>query len=275
MLFSRVNGRCQIQEGIQMMQLFPGAGKSCKFSFTLIELLVVIAVIALLIAILIPSLVVIKERARRVVCSKNVNQFIVGLLIYAEAHDKNLPCGLSDRNLPNNPFENLWTDEHTPVLSRKMRDAMVDILGSHNALMCPWLSKPFDDDDGWYYDDYGYIIGYNYLGGHLYTPWPLVGPANTEWKSPQSSTDNQRMPVVVELNAWTTSTDQIFAPHGPRGPLNQYCEGGGNNQTPEDIGAAGGNIGLLDGSVSWKKIDEMKIYRSSRSHGIDGCFSVW
>ncbi|MEN8128290.1 MAG: type II secretion system protein [Planctomycetota bacterium] len=242
--------------------------KEGKVGFTLIELLVVIAVIALLMAILIPSLAVAKERARRVVCSKNVNQFIIGCLTYAEDNDEDLPSGMSDRG----------EDEHTPIMSRETRDAMIEILGTHEVLMCPWLSKPFDNDDGWYHDEYGnygYVIGYNYLGGHGGTPWSVTAPATEKWKSPQFNTDSGSMLLVVELNTWTTSTNQIFAPHGKRGPINQYCEGNGNNQTPRAVGAAGGNIGLLDGSVSWRKVEEMKVYRSSRRHGSQGCFSLW
>ncbi len=248
-----------------------------KLAFTLIELLVVIAIIALLMAVIIPALAVAKERARRVVCSKNVNQFIFGCLAYADGYEDDLPIGWSDHNPPNNTFDNPNTDEHTPVLSTKVWDELVEILGTHEALMCPWLSEPFDDDDGWYYEEgnYGYIIGYNYLGGHFGTPWPLAGPANDQWKSPQFSTDDPRMKLVVELNAWTTSSNQVFAPHAARGPINMYSEGGGNGQSPLDIGAAGGNIGLLDGSVSWKKIDDMKIYRGSRQYGSQGCFSFW
>lgn len=249
-----------------MIRIISKTTGDCKAAFTLIELLIVIAVIALLIAVIIPSLAVAKERARRLVCSKNINQLIIGLLTYADDNETDLPGGKSEMG---------GTDEHTPVLTRKTRDAMVEILGDHKALMCPWLGKPFDGEDGYYYPGYGYVIGYNYLGGHEGTPWPLVGPAVAEWKSPRTNMDDPRMPVITELNAWTTSSDQIFAPHGARGPINQYCEGGGNDRTPEDIGAAGGNIGLLDASVTWKKIDQMQVYRSSRQYEQDGCFSYW
>jgi hypothetical protein len=42
-----------------------------------------------------------------------------------------------------------------------------------------------------------------------------------------------------------------------------------------DIGARGGNVGLLSGSVSWKEIARMKIYRSSQIWGNDGSFGLW
>jgi hypothetical protein len=41
------------------------------------------------------------------------------------------------------------------------------------------------------------------------------------------------------------------------------------------VGSAGGNIGLLDGSVSWKKAELMSIYRGSQQWGEDGCWAMW
>jgi len=41
------------------------------------------------------------------------------------------------------------------------------------------------------------------------------------------------------------------------------------------IGAVGGNIGMLDGSVAWKSIKKMEIYRGSQQWGDDGCWAMW
>jgi hypothetical protein len=41
------------------------------------------------------------------------------------------------------------------------------------------------------------------------------------------------------------------------------------------IGATGGNVGDLDGSVSWKKIQQMEIYRGSQQWDNDGCWAMW
>ncbi|MHC4627255.1 MAG: type II secretion system protein [Planctomycetota bacterium] len=99
-----------------------------RFAFTLIELLVVIAVIALLMGLLVPVLGRAREQGRRVACMGNIRQFIIGIQAYAGDHGEHLPSGLSDFLEPE--------DEHTPILSRAMRDALVR-LGSASPLIGP------------------------------------------------------------------------------------------------------------------------------------------
>ncbi len=234
-------------------------------AFTLIELLTVVFIMGVLIAILLPALAAARERGRRTVCQNNVRQFILGLHAYAGDSENRLPSGLSDRG----------ADEHTPILSRKTYGLMVGILGSNNPLMCPWLREPINVPGGWYYDRYGYVLGYNYLGGHQGTPWPLVGMANARWTSPQSIVGHPDQPVVTELNAWSAGEKRTFAPHGPRGAILRYGDIDAGGIPSAAIGAAGGSIGLLGGSVSWKHMAEMKIYRGSRSYGTTGCFTAW
>ncbi len=239
-------------------------------AFTLIELLVVIAVIALLMGLLMPVLARAKEQARRAACLGNIRQFLVGIQVYAGDHDEHLPSGKSDYRDPK--------DEHTPILSKAMRNALAMIIGDERSLSCPWLREPFDQPGGWYYDDYGYVLGYNYLGGHQGTPWPLLGPADAVWVSPQRSIERAATPVVTELNAWSSDEKMTFAPHGARGAILESGHAGNESYEgipSEQIGAVGGHIGFLDGSAHWKHIADMKVYRGSRGWGVDGCFTVW
>jgi len=245
-----------------------------RSAFTLIELLVVIAVIALLMGLLVPVLGRAREQGRRVACMGNIRQFIIGIQVYASDYQERLPSGLSDFTEPE--------DEHTPILSRAIRNSLVKIIGDESSLSCPWLREPFNKPAGWYYvfmgQDYGYVLGYNYLGGHKGTPWPLVGPANAEWVSPQKSFERPSTPLVTELNAWSTDEMMTFAPHGARGAILESGHSGniGAEGAPsEQIGAVGGHVGCLDGSASWKHIKDMKIYRGSRRWDEGGCFTVW
>lgn len=59
--------------------------------FTLIEVLVVLAIMALLVAILIPTLGVARGRARRLVCTANLHNIYVGLMMYKDSNGDRIP----------------------------------------------------------------------------------------------------------------------------------------------------------------------------------------
>jgi prepilin-type N-terminal cleavage/methylation domain-containing protein len=63
--------------------------------FTLIELLVVIAIIAILAAMLLPSLASAKEKSKRIVCLSNLKQIGLSLIFYTDANENKMPSALT------------------------------------------------------------------------------------------------------------------------------------------------------------------------------------
>jgi prepilin-type processing-associated H-X9-DG protein len=81
------------------------------------------------------------------------------------------------------------------------------------------------------------------------------------------------------MNDWSNSDGRTFVPHGRSGPTlaKATLTPGSDVGIPSSaaLGAMGGNMGFLDGSVSWKKINQMRIYRGSQLWGDLGCIAMW
>jgi prepilin-type N-terminal cleavage/methylation domain-containing protein len=242
-------------------------------SFTLIELLVVMAIIGILAALLLPTLVGAKERSRRVSCKNSERQFLLAAHMYGDDNEQWLPSGA-----PNKPMAP--DDDHLPVISVSTSNALIHYLANEHMVHCPSFGdyfirkqpvRPFEERQ------YGYVIGYNYHGGHTNTPWPALTNGAT-WISPQKLTDNSSLVLVSDMNDWSPGYAQSFAPHCSGGPKLEGIDPsnpGASGASAAAIGATGGNIGLLDGSVSWKKIGQMQMYRGSQQWADFGCRAMW
>jgi prepilin-type N-terminal cleavage/methylation domain-containing protein len=68
-----------------------------KRAFSLVELLVVIAIIALLLALLLPGMRLVRERGRAVVCKSNLKQFITSAHIYTCDNEDRYPMAYIQR----------------------------------------------------------------------------------------------------------------------------------------------------------------------------------
>ena len=249
--------------------MFAQPGMERKRAFTLIELLVVIAIIGILAGLLLPALIGAKERGRRVACKNHLRQFVLAIHLYANDNNDQLPSGASENIDP--------LDEHTPIISGQVRSNLIENSGNYRMLECPSLGDPFNKPEGWYYPDYGYVIGYNYLGGHTNTPWP-TDPGFEAWESPQSLDKDADLPLITEINDWSPGFQKTFAPHGKNGAISQpmdFGNSGSLGRTSQDIGAVGGHIGNMDGSVEWRSIQKMRLRHGSRRWGPEGCYAMW
>ncbi len=92
--------------------------------FTLVELLVVIAIIAILMAILLPALTLVREKARLTACMSNMGQIYLGFQTYANENGGICPPAWVGRvetiSQPNILWFLYWESKHldTPEASR-------------------------------------------------------------------------------------------------------------------------------------------------------------
>ena len=89
------------------------AGPTSWAGFTLIELLVVIAIIAVLAAMLLPGIGLVKEAAKQSKCASNLRQVYLGVLAYCQDYEDQLPP--SDIDQASGPGDLYWFASIAPT----------------------------------------------------------------------------------------------------------------------------------------------------------------
>ncbi len=240
-------------------------------AFTLIELLVVISIIALLLAVLMPTLSKARTLARRVVCSSRLHQVGVAICTYAASDSMGrLPesNGYKPSHIPYKVYKALKSSfpetpqvlvcpEHTGFKENNVtRCSISELNGIYN-----W--EPFPDSYN-KPDSVGMWIGYNYLGGRDLGDWrwnTMPSFAN-QWVSPRTLNDSGNLALIVDIvEKATGSPSWTEATHRKGGYARVFA---GTPPEPEEIGALGGVNLYLDGSAFWCKMNELKAYPRSR-----------
>jgi prepilin-type N-terminal cleavage/methylation domain-containing protein/prepilin-type processing-associated H-X9-DG protein len=234
--------------------------------FTLIELLVVIAIIAILAALLLPTLASAKEKGHRANCLSNLRQFGLAMHMYANESQENLPTGIRD----DGSQHIVWLGCMTVTNLIQMGGGSEKIFDCPNLYPFGFLFGPaFPGDIGArLVPRVGYLIGYNYLAGHITDGWGAT------WRSPMKTTENPQLPMIADANHWSPQDGWTIAPHGFRGArrnstIYNHPSGGVSSKT---LGGAGGNVAYLDGSVQWKKIDRMTNYWAAPNTAYWACW---
>jgi prepilin-type N-terminal cleavage/methylation domain-containing protein len=236
-------------------------GRPGQYGFTLIELLVVVAIIALLIAILIPSLTKARSQAIQTQCASNVHQQLLCFMAYAADYKGRLPP---------NPTQYRTSPPYWYIDVVVQRDISYDqrtmfrpyVTGQMNLFTCPGNGGPAIDApeiNAWVKNT-GYMLGHYF---HLYNsvcvfkqsdfknPWAPT----TEWRSGGSP---PIVPIVQDsFQAGNSSGGNINAPnttfsfnHGPgisRSRYTYYSPFGNWRQSTNRAACEGASVGYLDG----------------------------
>jgi prepilin-type N-terminal cleavage/methylation domain-containing protein/prepilin-type processing-associated H-X9-DG protein len=245
--------------------------------FTLVELLVVIGIIAILIAILLPSLTAAREKAKRVQCANNLRTFGQAITLYANQNKGAVPMHTGASNW-------LWD------LPYDSRDWFTDVGKIPQEMFyCP--SYTHDQDGMWDFTGPNSpgaanfaITGYYWLGWRpgiwngmtfnpaLLTNMPFRDPLSDRWiQRVTDKTDRNAASDLVLMSDITLSqqnTKNWQSPvHNFVTAYGGYHSGHGTTHRAGDK-PHGGNVMYLDGHVDWKNFDSMTSRILSESYGL-------
>jgi type II secretory pathway pseudopilin PulG len=228
----------------------------------LIELLVVIAIIGILGALLLPVLSRAKERAKRIQCMSNLKQVSMLVTLYAEANNQNLPPVSAGR----------WAWDVQQTVADKMVEGGI----STKIFYC--ASTGFSDDDNlnlWNLfastNSPPTSDNYRVLGYTMTFPGTVSLLATNQNTSLVQHTITD--PDTGNTYVAPPPTDRVLVADGILSqPTDANVTDRSANGYTDIVGAyvkthlsahlngtipAGGNLGMLDGHMEWRRFDDM------------------
>ena len=230
--------------------------------FTLTDLLVILAAIAVLISLRLPALARATSQTKRAQCAANLRQFTLAVQIYAGEFNDKLP----------NSSAGYWAWD----LPWDLGDQLNRFGANWRVLYCPGTSPRFTDDDN--FDLYNFAPPY----------YRVLGYANTFPGLAIVVASNQNVtltpqPIQVGFGKYVTplaservllADATISAPgqnnESLRDTYNYTTIAGG--YAPPNVSnhlrgkiPAGGNLGMLDGHVEWRRFENMHVRTTGSS----------
>jgi len=233
-------------------------------AFTLVELLVVVSIIAILLAILMPSLQAARNQARRIVCGSNVKQMGLGLVTYANQNDNKMPSHQKTA------YIYLW-DIATPTI-----DAIARQLGAKDPnsikkfFYCPSASRQvltenlinryWQRSKGGSYDYR--VVGYFFLlkrpkgfeNIELLKDQPTVFVDRIDM--PKASTNELITDMVLgQKTSKGTKWDYVMQVTNQPMPTNHLSK---SKKSSRSVEPAGGHVIFVDQHLEWRPFNKMQ-----------------
>jgi len=228
--------------------------------FTLVELLTVIAIIALLVALLSPTLSRAKELTRRAVCKSVFHQQLIAVSQYAAGNGGKLLPGYRYATNPAHTYHDepwvLNTDTY-----KLLRDGYFG--GNDRLLACPNMNRL---DFPRYHLQGGsttvYLLGFNYNGNK-----PGLNALTGSAFPVDRLTSNQTrtVPLFSDVNNWSVGFGRTLVAHTASGGVGDIY---GFGVDAFAAGSEGGNYGYADGHVTWLGLNALRVIRAFAGPGI-------
>ena len=205
-------------------------------AFTLIELLVVIAIIALLAALIVPTVSLALERSRRASCAANLNQLTRGVTMSADDNDGRAPVLHGGSVYPH------W---YSLTNSTAWRNKYGFV---RKQAYCP-SNKAWNRDDYWNYGGAGVDAVWGYVYYLDDNGWASRGGNSFPGAPAGEQVFAKRLQDDAYYRVMFTDVSRKYA----------GSWGAGVNHAKRSEAPAGCNVAGVDGSVTWTPGDAMRL----------------